>query len=98
MTEADAPLPIVQMTLDANAVAAPVHVAAVTCREIVDFNFDAMAKTNLSKRPPGIEGAFLRFDVRGPDLTAVERQALYERWICVSTFGCCATNSVNASR
>jgi hypothetical protein len=86
MTEADPQPPTVQMTLDANAVAAPVHAAAVTCREIVDFNFDAMAKTDLCKRPPAIEGTFFRFDVRGPDLTAAQRRALYESWILAKAF------------
>jgi hypothetical protein len=86
MTKGNVQLPIVQLTLNANAVAAPVHTAAVTCREIVDFNFDAMSKTDLSKKPPGIKGAFFRFNIRGPDMSAAERQALYESWILAKAF------------
>jgi hypothetical protein len=85
MTEADA-RPVVHLTLDANAVAAPVHAAAVTCREVVDFFFDAMAKADLSKQPPGIENLFFRFDVKGPNLTAENRRALYESWILAKAF------------
>ena len=86
MTKGDIQPPIVQLTLNANAVAAPVHAAAVTCREIVDFSFDAMSKIDLSKKPPGIKGAFFRFDIRGPDMSAAERKALYESWILAKAF------------
>jgi hypothetical protein len=85
MIEAGGP-PKVHLTLDANAIAAPVHAAAVVCREIVDFNFNAMAKADLSKKPPGIEGTFFVFDVKGPDLTAADRRALYESWILAKAF------------
>ena len=78
--------PTIQLTLDANAVAAPVHAAAVTCREVVDFYFDAIAKADLSKKPPGIEGNFFRFDVAGPDLDADSRRAMHESWILAKAF------------
>jgi hypothetical protein len=82
----DDAMPVVQLNLDANAVAAPAHTAAWTCREIVDFYFDAMAKADLSKKPPGLENVFFRFDVRGPDLTAEQRRGLYESWILARAF------------
>jgi hypothetical protein len=85
MSEAK-PRPTVQLTLDASAVAAPVHIAAVSCREIVDFYFDAMANVDLSKKPPAIESTFFRFDIRGPELTAESRRALYESWILAKAF------------
>jgi hypothetical protein len=85
MTEAEA-RPTVHLTLDANAVAAPLHAAAVTCREVVDFYFDAMTKADLSKKPPGIENVFFRFDIKGADLTAETRRALYENWILAKAF------------
>jgi hypothetical protein len=78
--------PAVQLTLDANAVAAPVHTAAVICREIVDFYFGAMANADLSKVPPSMESTFFRFDLRGPDLTATDRRALHESWILAKVF------------
>jgi hypothetical protein len=78
--------PTVHLTLDANAVAAPVHAAAAACREVVDFCFDAMAKADLSKKPPGVENVFFRFDVRGPELTAEGRRYLYESWILAKAF------------
>ena len=78
--------PVVQLNLDVNAVAAPAHIAAWTCREIVDFYFDAMTKADLSKKPPGVENVFFRFDVRSPDLTAESRRVLYESWILAKAF------------
>src|SRR5882762_2553750 len=44
MAAEDPPRPTLQMTVNPNSVAAPVHAAAVTCREIVDFYLDALAK------------------------------------------------------
>src|SRR5260370_2117895 len=85
MTEADA-LPSLGLMLDAKAVAAPVHARGVKCREVVDFYFDAMAKADLTKKPPGIENVFFRFDVKGPDMTAESRRALYESWILAKAF------------
>jgi hypothetical protein len=78
--------PTVNLTLDANAVAAPVHSAAVVCREIVDFYFDAMANADLLKVPPRVEDTFFRFDPKGPDLTAAERRAMHESWILAKVF------------
>lgn len=78
--------PPLHFSLNGDAVAAPVHAAAVVCREIVDFNFDAMARADLSKKPPGIEGAGFQFNVRGPELTADRRRALYENWILAKAF------------
>jgi hypothetical protein len=78
--------PAVHLTLDANAVAAPVHTAAVICREVVDFYFDAMANADLSKVPPNVESSFFRFDLKGPDLTAADRRALHESWILAKVF------------
>jgi hypothetical protein len=85
MNETAEEAPRIQINLDANAVAAPAHAAASTCREIVDFCFGAMAKADLSKRPMGVEN-FFRFDAKGPDLTVDERRAMYESWILAKAF------------
>jgi hypothetical protein len=78
--------PTLHLALDANAVAAPVHAAAVVCREIIDFYFSAMASADLSKKPSSVEGGFFRFDVTGPELAAESRRALHESWILAKAF------------
>jgi hypothetical protein len=84
MTEAE--VHTVHLTLDANAVAARVHTAAIVCREVVDFYFDAMAKADLSKSPPGVESVYFRFDIKGPELSAADRRAMHESWILAKAF------------
>jgi hypothetical protein len=75
----------IELTINRDAVAAPVHHAAVVCREIVDFCFNSISSADLSKRPPAAAG-FFRFDLKGPDLDADSRGSLYESWILAKAF------------
>jgi hypothetical protein len=76
----------IDIQLNPDGVAAPTHVAAITCREIIDFYFDALARADLSKKPSAPEGHFFRFDLKGPDLSAAERRAIHENWILAKAF------------
>jgi len=76
----------IEIQLQPDGVAAPTHIAATTCREIIDFYFDALARADLSKKPAAPEGQFFRFDYRGPDLSAVDRLAMHENWILGKAF------------
>jgi hypothetical protein len=75
----------IELTINRDAVAAPVNHAAVVCREIVDFCFNSISSADLSKRPPAA-GGFFRFDPKGPDLNAHDRRNLYENWILAKAF------------
>ncbi|NOJ47828.1 hypothetical protein [Bradyrhizobium archetypum] len=74
------------LQLNPNGVAAPTHRAVVACREVVDFYFDALARADLSKKPPAPEGSFFRFDLTGNDLSTADRRALHENWILARAF------------
>jgi hypothetical protein len=78
--------PKIELTLNPNGVVAPTHSAATTCREVIDLYFDALAKTDLSKRPPRPEGPFFRFDTTDLELSATDRRSLHESWILSKAF------------
>jgi hypothetical protein len=78
--------PAIQITLHPDGVAAPSRTAAMVCREVVDFYLDAVGKTDLAVRAPAPKEGFFRFDIKGPDLSEVERRALYENWILAKAF------------
>jgi hypothetical protein len=72
--------------LHPDGVAAPAQIAALTCREIVDFYFAALATADLSKKPPAPEGTFFRFAFSGPELSTTDRRSLHENWILAKVF------------
>lgn len=77
----------IQITLHPDAVAAPAQAAAIVCREIIDFYFGALGKSDLSKRPdPPASETFFRFDLTGPNISESERRALHENWILAKAF------------
>jgi len=76
----------VHLVLDANAVAAPVHIAALTCLEIVDFYLSALANADLSKKPPAFKGSFFNFRMTGPEMSAKDRRTMHESWILAKAF------------
>jgi hypothetical protein len=78
--------PKIDLQLHPDGVAAPAHIAAQTCREIVDFYFAALATADLSKNPPAPEGTFFRFGFSGPELSATDRRSLHESWILAKVF------------
>jgi hypothetical protein len=78
--------PRIDIQLNPDGVAAPTHAAAITCREIIDFYFDALTRADLSKKPSAPAGKFFRFDLSGPDLSAAERRAIHENWILAKAF------------
>src|SRR5437016_5484497 len=63
-----------QLTLQADSVAAPTHSAARMCREVIDLYFDTLAKADLSQPPQAPQDAFFRFSITGPDISADERR------------------------
>jgi len=75
----------IELTVNRDAVAAPVHHAAIACREIIDFCFNSISSADLSQRPKAAS-SFFRFDPKGPDLNADGRRALYESWILAKAF------------
>jgi hypothetical protein len=78
--------PKIELQLHPDGVAAPAQTAALTCREIVDFYFAALATADLSKKPPAPANTFFRFDFSGPELSATDRRSLHENWILVKVF------------
>jgi hypothetical protein len=78
--------PKIEIQLRPDGVAAPAQIAALTCREIVDFYFSALATADLSKKPLAPEGTFFRFDFSGPELSATDRRSLHENWILAKVF------------
>jgi hypothetical protein len=78
--------PKIKLQLHPDGVAAPAHIAAQTCREIVDFYFAALATADLSKNPPAPEGTFFRFGFSGPELSTTDRRSLHENWILAKVF------------
>jgi hypothetical protein len=78
--------PRIELQLNPDGVAAPAQTAAVTCREIADLYFEALAKANLSKKPPRPEGSFFRFEASFPEMIASERRAVHESWILARVF------------
>ncbi len=78
--------PKIELQLHPDGVAAPAQIAALTCREIVDFYFAALATADLSKKPPAPEGIFFRFAFSGPELSTTDRRSLHENWILAKVF------------
>src|SRR5258706_2994483 len=78
--------PRIELQLHPDGVAAPAHIAAQTCREIVDFYFAALATADLSKNPPAPEGTFFRFGFSGPELSTTDRRSLHENWLLAKVF------------
>jgi hypothetical protein len=78
--------PRIEIQLHPDGVAAPTHAAALTCREIIDFYFDALTRADLSKKPSAPEGQFFRLDFGGSELSASERRAVHENWILSKAF------------
>lgn len=77
-----------QLTLHPDGVAAPALRAAATCREIIDFYFNALAGADLSK-PQEVEpgtGPLFRLQFNGAELNAEERRQRHESWILSKAF------------
>jgi hypothetical protein len=51
--------------------------------EMVDFVFDALNKTDLSKKPSNDS---TRYKFKSPDIPAIERRAMYESWLFSKAF------------
>jgi hypothetical protein len=84
MTE-QTPGPPIEITLHPDGVAVPTQQAATICKEVVDFYFDALAKADLTKKPPGRD-TFFRFEINGPNLSEGERRVVHENWILAKAF------------
>jgi hypothetical protein len=75
-----------QINLNPDGVAAPAHMAAQICREIVDLYFDALSKADLSEPPPSYQTNFFRYRVSGPNGSAEERRTVHQQWILAKAF------------
>jgi len=76
----------INLGLNPDGVAVPVHRAALICREVVDLYFDALSKADLSQPPPPPGDTFFRFDIKGPELSLEERRGIHERWVLAKAF------------
>ncbi|WP_050387560.1 hypothetical protein [Bradyrhizobium pachyrhizi] len=74
-----------QISLNANGVAAPAQRAAWQCCEIVTFCLQSAVGSDLSKQPEIVTNA-LAYRFTGPDMSAAERFGLYENWMLSKGF------------
>jgi hypothetical protein len=80
--------PTITLKLHPDGVAAPALRAAANCREIVDFYFNALENTDLSKAPEATHDArpFFRFNMNLSGLSSEQRRQLHESWILSKAF------------
>jgi hypothetical protein len=75
--------PAIHLTLNLDAIIAPVQNAVVLSSEIVDFVFAAFDCADLSKKPVN---EATRYKFNSPSVSATERRSMYENWLFSKAF------------
>jgi hypothetical protein len=70
--------------LDPNGVAAPAQRAAMISSDVIAASLTALAEGELTK--PSMPNQFIRYQVRGPEITSDERREMYENWLLAKGF------------
>src|SRR5215208_2641463 len=76
--------PKLQLTLNRDGVAAPIELAALVSIEVIAASLSAFASVDLKK--PIMPNQFLRFQIRGPEMTSDERREMYQNWLLAKGF------------
>jgi hypothetical protein len=77
-------MPTLQITLNRDGVAAPVHRAAMVCTDVVAAALTAFAEGRLIR--PTMPNQDVRFEIRGPEIRSDERRRMYESWLLAKGF------------
>lgn len=76
--------PKLQLTLNRDGVAAPIGLAALVSIDVIAASLTAFADVDLKK--PIMPNQFLRFQIRGPEMTSDQRREMYQNWLLAKGF------------
>src|SRR5215216_3841685 len=76
--------PKLQITLNRDGVAAPIELAALVSIDVIAASLTAFDNVDLKK--PTMPNQFLRFQIRGPEMTSDQRREMYQNWLLAKGF------------